>query len=267
MYRIHFSSDGPVARMMRVLAIAYVALLAAIAVVSLALSATGVWPWLQLNVQGWAYGFPAGHAVQIVGAGLGLALLLYLPSALKVAQLDHAHRKFTLRMEDIAKAYQISHQADREGVFTLSSEFDAVRERMAYLRQHPDLARLEPDLLEAAAQMSQVSRDLAETYSDTKVERARAVLRQRQTEVSELQERIDTATAMTEELRRWSTQVAVEESVADQQIEQLCKDLAELLPELNDAPTSVIARTTTKAEGSKVVSIPAMLAGLGDAAE
>ena len=42
-------------------------------------------------------------------------------------------------MEDIARAYHLCHTADRAGVFTLSSEFDSVRERLAYQRDHPDL--------------------------------------------------------------------------------------------------------------------------------
>ncbi|KCV83211.1 hypothetical protein ATO10_00580 [Actibacterium atlanticum] len=267
MFRSLFNTQGGVARTLRLFAIAYIALLCAAAVLSLVLSATGIWPWLTLEIAGWGYTFPAGHVVQIASAGLGVALLLYLPSAIRVSQLEHAHRKFSMRMEDVAHAYQISHRADREGVFNLSSEFDAVRERMTYLRQHPDLSRLEPDVLEAAAQMSHVSRDLATVYSDENVDRAKAVLKQRQTEVSELQERINHAKSLTDELRRWTTQVSVEESVADQQIEQLCKDLADLLPELNDTPASGIARATTKTEGSKVVSIPAVLAGLGNAAE
>jgi len=37
-------------------------------------------------------------------------------------------------------------------------EFDAVRERLAYLRDHPDLSRLEPEVLEVAAHGYSLSR-------------------------------------------------------------------------------------------------------------
>ncbi|MFC2968339.1 hypothetical protein [Acidimangrovimonas pyrenivorans] len=71
-----------------------------------------------------------------------------------------------------ARALARAHGGDREGVFALSSEFDSMRERLTHLRKHPDLSGLEPELLELAAQMSHLSRDLARVYSDEKVARA-----------------------------------------------------------------------------------------------
>ena len=52
---------------------------------------------------------------------------------------------------------------------------------------HPDLGALEPEILELAAQMSRISQDLAETYSDEKVDRARTFLQQRQQEIDTFQ--------------------------------------------------------------------------------
>ena len=51
----------------------------------------------------------------------------------------------------------------------MSSEFDAVRERLAYLHDHHDLDSLEPSVLEVAAQMSHQSRELSDIYSDEKL--------------------------------------------------------------------------------------------------
>jgi len=54
-----------------------------------------------------------------------------------------------------------------------------VKERTAFLRSHLELNHLEPEDLELAAQMSRVSHDLAETYSDDRGDRAQAFLAQR----------------------------------------------------------------------------------------
>ena len=66
-------------------------------------------------------------------------------------------------MRDVAQAYQAAHAADRDGVFNLPSEFDSVRERIEHLQRHPDLGRLEPEILEMAAQIGRKSRKLAES--------------------------------------------------------------------------------------------------------
>jgi len=122
--------------------------------------------------------------------------------------------------------------ADRDGMFQLSSEFDAVRERLAYLREHPDLENLEPQLLEVAAQMSHISRELAEVYATDKVERARAFLKQRQEEVASFNERLARAKEITNELKHWVHEVELEESVAASQLQRLQDELHDILPEL-----------------------------------
>ncbi len=99
-------------------------------------------------------------------------LCFFLPSNARIMRLENSHRRFSIGMRDVAQAYHFAHAADREGIFQMSSEFDAVRECLAYLRDHPDLESLEPALLEAAAQMSHISRELADVYADEKVARA-----------------------------------------------------------------------------------------------
>ncbi|SLN11443.1 hypothetical protein ROG8370_00218 [Roseovarius gaetbuli] len=53
-----------------------------------------------------------------------------LPANYRIMALENSHRRISPGMQDVARA----HAADRTGVFQLSSEFDAERERLAYLR-------------------------------------------------------------------------------------------------------------------------------------
>merc|ERR1712173_435973 len=102
----------------------------------------------------------AGMYAQLALTVLAVGLCFFLPTNRRVMQLETSHRQFNVGMQDVARAYAAVHAADRAETFQMSSEFDSVRERLAYLRDHPDLATLEPAVLEMAAQMSHVARDL-----------------------------------------------------------------------------------------------------------
>lgn len=217
--------------------------LGALAVVALTLA--GLVPPLDLTVH-WA-GQPvpdAGLWLEGAVAALFLLLTAFLPAAGRMLRLERAHRDFTVRMEDVAAAYAAAHRADREGVFTLSAEFDSVRERLDHLRKHPDLGNLEPEILELAAQMSHISRDLARVYSDDKVARARTFLTQRQQEVAQTRDRIRLAQYAASELKRWLQDVEADERLVSAQIERLDQDLREVLPALGyaveDVPANVV---------------------------
>ncbi len=227
------------------------------AVTTTILSAIGILPWLSLQA-GLSNGatIDAGVYVQAGLTALILMLVFYLPSNARMMALENTHRKFTMNMQDVAGAYQVAHAADRSGAFALASEFDAVKERMAFLRDHPDLQGLEPQVLELAAQMSQISQELAETYGDTKVERARTFLRQRQEEVEQFQRRIEEAQIIQHELRQWTRDIEIEESIAKSQLARLRDELFDLLPELSaqlqsstdeSKPASVVAMTPPRA--------------------
>ena len=222
-----------------------------------ALSALGVIPWLSMQAGfGEAGVADAGIYIQIGLTALILMLAFYLPSSARMMALERTHRNFSLNMQDVAGAYQLAHAADRSGAFSLSSEFDAVKERMAFLRDHPDLQGLEPQVLELAAQMSQISQELADTYSDAKVDRARAFLKQRQEEVEQFQQRIEDAQTIQHELRQWTRDIEIEESIAKSQLARLRDELFDLLPELSvqlqsspddQTPASVVAMTPPRA--------------------
>ena len=174
----------------------------------------------------------AGMYMQIGMTVLVCAVALMITTNMRMNELERTHRSFQMSMDDVARACHLCHTADRTGVFTFSSEFDAVRERLAYLRDHPDLVRLEPDVLELAALKSQQSRHLADVCSDEKVERAKQFLTQRQEEAEVQQQRIVVARHAVQEIRTWAHQVNLEESVVASKPEQLDEKLQMALPEL-----------------------------------
>ncbi|NBD28578.1 MAG: DNA repair protein [Alphaproteobacteria bacterium] len=195
--------------------------------------ALGLAPWLSLSLTFGETTIPqAGTYVQIALTGILVSLAFFIPANRRILGLERAHRDFRISMEDVARAYHLCHSADRTGVFTLSSEFDAVRERLSYLRDHPDLDSLEPQVLELAAQMSQQSRELADIYSDEKVARAKTFLRQRQQEAERQQQLIVEALHACRDLRKWTQQIELEESVVASQLAQLEEQLEATLPAL-----------------------------------
>ncbi|MFD0858118.1 DNA repair protein [Roseovarius aquimarinus] len=197
------------------------------------LAALGIWPWLEFSVRlgdrDYAH---AGQVFQIGVTLLAVMLCFFLPSNARIMKLENSHRRFAINMEDVARAYALAHAADRSGAFGIHSEFDAVRARLAHLNEHPDLGTLEPAMLEVAAQMSYLSRELAETYSDEKVARARAFLIQRQQEIEAFEARLEKAKLVCQELKHWAARVDLDESVARSQLGRLKEDLKTVLPEL-----------------------------------
>ena len=211
-------------------------------------AAFGLAPWLNFTAQFGEFFVPnAGVIVQIALAVILTALFFFMPSAGRILSLEKSHRDFKITMEDVARAYHVCHTADRSGVFTMSSEFDAVRERLSYLRDHPELDSLEPQVLELAAQMSQQSRELADVYSDDKVTRAKMFLRQRQEEAERQQQLIVEAHHAIRDIRKWSQQVELEESVVASQLSQLEEQLEATLPSLG---------YTLGKESAEVVPLP-----------
>ncbi|WP_206080282.1 DNA repair protein [Pacificoceanicola onchidii] len=191
-------------------------------------------PWLTLSLTFGEASYPqAGMMVQIGLTALAVLLCFFLPSNARIMALENSHRQFFMNQKDVARAYALAHRKDREETFQMKGEFDSIRERIAFLRDHPDLADLEPSILELASQMSHVSHELAETYSDRNLTRARDFLIARQQEIDLFNQRIDRAKAMAVDIRRWTEQVEMEESIAKAQLERLRDELHGLLPELS----------------------------------
>lgn len=206
------------------------------------MAAFGQWSWVTLSVmyQGAAIE-NAGMFAQIGLTVLAIGLCFFLPSNRRIMRLETSHRQFSIGMKDVAQAYAAVHAADRQQTFQLSSEFDAVRERLAYLRDHPDLSTLEPSLLEVAAQMSHISAELAQVYSDDKIGRARSFLAQRQEEITLFNSRLDQAKAISTEMKQWLHEVELEESVCAAQLDRLRAEMREVLPEVGTQ--SIVRRT------------------------
>jgi hypothetical protein len=195
--------------------------------------AFGIFPWPFLPVLfGDGMTLDIGIWLQLGVTFLMILISLLLPTNGRMLRLERSHRSFAMGVEDVAHAYRLAHAADRAGVFALSGEFEAVRARLEHLRNHPDLTQLEPELLQLAAQMSFITRDIAQTYSDQKVTRARSFLAQRQEEVQASAERIAIARRTVEGLRRWLTDIEADERQVEQQIKRLEGDLREILPQL-----------------------------------
>lgn len=202
------------------------------------LCALDVLPWLEVEARIGGALIPGfGPALQVLFTLFCVALLAALPASARVLRLEHSHRDFNVTMTDIARAYEVTHRADREGVFTLRDDFSAVKERLAYLRDHPRLAHLEPEVMEMAAQMSYLSRELAEVYSDEAVARARAFLQERETEIARQREEIDAALVVAEELKNWSQGLDSQEVQAKHLIDRVGRDLEGVLPQLGYALT------------------------------
>lgn len=222
-----------IARALRGASILVLAIMAIAAVIYTLACAFGVASWLTLSLTFGDMILPTfGTYLQIAVTVLLVAMAMMIPTNMRLNTLERSHRSFQLGMNDVARAYHICHTADRSGVFTFSSKFDAVRERLASLRDHPDLARLEPEVLEVAAQMPQQSRHLADVYSDEKVARAKKFLEQRQQEAEDQEQKFVEALHATHELGKWAQQVDLEESVVASQLEQLDEKLQNALPGL-----------------------------------
>ena len=222
-----------VARLCHALSLFLVAVVAMALALYTIMCAFGQSPWFTLPVTfGETTFVDAGMYIQIMLTVLVGSMAFYLPTNARIMALENSHRKFEMSMHDVARAYHEVHTADRAGLFTLSSEFDAVRERLAYLRDHPDMEQLEPSVMEVAAQMSQQARHLADVYSDEKVARAKAFLTQRQQEAEIQQERIIEALHACTEIRKWAQQVELEESIVASQLAQLDEKLQQALPAL-----------------------------------
>lgn len=207
--------------------------LAAAACIATLLSLVGVMPWMSLNlVTDSGDSIHVGVWVQSLGTAVLLGLCAFLPGVHHIQRLERSHRDFKLSMDDVAKAYQISHAADRNGAFALSTEFEDMRDRLDNMRRHPDLGHLEPEILELAAQMSHMTRDLALVYSETKVTRAKEFLRHRQQELDTFNENLSLALTVTQDLQRWQKDVEASELEANRQMDRLEKDLKEILPQL-----------------------------------
>jgi hypothetical protein len=207
---------------------------ATIGLVAASLAASlGALPWPELSLRWGAQYIPdAGMYAQIGLTALMVMICFFLPANTRMSRLERSHRSFQISMEDVRHAYEVVHNADRRSVFSLSSDYETMRKRMEYLRQHPDLSHLEPELLEIAAQMSMQSRDLARIYAVERVDRAKTFLKQRQEEVTQIEERLKLARTTCDELKRWLADIESGERENTKGLRALENDLRAILPTL-----------------------------------
>ena len=208
--------------------------IAALAILCATIAAAfGALPLIQINMRWDGLTIPnAGMYLQIGLTVLAVGLCFFLPSNRRMIQLENSHREFSIGMDDVSRAYGAVHAADRGDTFRISSEFGSVRERLADLRDHPDLSPLEPAILEVAAQMSHILKELAEVYSDDRISRARGFLEQRQFELQQFNSRLDQAKGVSTDMKHWRHEIELEELVAAAQLDRLRDELKDVLPEL-----------------------------------
>lgn len=222
-----------VSRVLHAISLYLVGAAALVALAVTTLAAFGVIPWLQISAQFGETVLPqAGMTLQIALTVLLVVMAAYLPANTRILDLENSHRNFRISMDDVARAYYRAHAADRTGLFTMSREFDAVRERLEHLRDHPDLEEMQAGAMTIAAQMSQQARHLADGYNDEKVARAKEFLARRQEQAALQQERIVEALQVCRQIRRWVDEIEVEEAIVASQLQQLDEQLQTVLPTL-----------------------------------
>lgn len=217
---------APVAHFLQLLAAGVLALAAIAALILTGLSAAGVQPWLNVTAAFGETALPwAGPALQIGVTVLLVAVASFLPSSLRVARLEHSHRRFEIDMDDITKAYRAAHMADRAETFEMRREFDAVRERYKFLKEKTNLSEIDDQLLIIGAQMSEQSRDLAERFSDRRVARVKEGLERRREDVDALEARLDEIKAKAVKLARMRDDVEIDDDQLDVRIDALRAEL------------------------------------------
>lgn len=207
--------------------------LTVVLVVTTFAASIGALHWPELSVRWGTQNVPAaGMYGQLLLTALMVTLCVFLFANTQFERQDRSRRVFQIPMEDVRRAYEAALSADRHSVFGLSSEFEDMRKRMDYLRKHPDMSHLEPELLEIAAQMSHQSRELARIYSVEKVDRAKTFLKQRQEEVDQIQDRLALARTTCDALRRSISDIEAGKSRNTTGLSALKNDLRAILPAL-----------------------------------
>ena len=152
-------------------------------------------------------------------------LLTFVPSAKRLLQLELSHRSFRTGMEDVRQAFYIAFSADRNGMFRLNEQFDAVSERIRFLTRYPELQGKEPEILALAAQMSFEARELACRYSTENVTRANAIIAERLAEIEKVETTLSAIERTKAEAKRIIERLAAMQGTAAGQFET---DLCEL---------------------------------------
>jgi FtsZ-binding cell division protein ZapB len=155
-----------------------------------------------------------------------------------------------MNMQDVQQAYYNAFAADRTRMFSLASEFDAIRARFEYLKSLPDFARVKPEILTIAAQMGYLSRDLAAATSEVQIEQATTFLLQRQQEIETWKTRIDNLRQLEGQIRGAANELTMEEaSLASQgqrYVDEIQRLLAQMGYEIVPATSNVVSITPQK---------------------
>lgn len=237
---------SPVMNIVQIFAFVVLGIAALTLLVVTSLSAAGVLPWIGVTATFGETAIPwAGPAVQIAFTALLVIMATYIPASYRVARLEHTHRRFEIDMDDVTRAYRAAHYADRAETFEVRREFDAVRERYKFLKDQPSLAGISDDLLTIGAQMSEQTKELAETYSDRNLARVRENLLQRREDANALEAKLDQIKADTAELELLRKGLGVSDDELAARVASLQGALIEIeMPDAaNDDPNDVYLKS------------------------
>lgn len=165
----------------------------------------------------------------IVPGLLAAAMLTFIPSGKRLMKLELSHRSFQTGMEDVRQAFYIAFTADRNGMFRLTEQFDAVSERIRFLKNHEELQNKEPEILTLAAQMSFEARELAARFSTENVTRANGIIAERLAEVEAVEALITTIEQTKANAKRTLARLATIKGTAALQLETDMSELETLL--------------------------------------
>jgi ribosome-associated toxin RatA of RatAB toxin-antitoxin module len=136
--------------------------------------------------------------------------MLLLMTALIVLALAYSYRSaltievtrtnFQINMEDVMHAFARIFEADRNGMFHLPQQFDAINERLSWVRQQPEFQESEHAVLLLAAEMSVASQNLDHAYGEEVIESAQTLLAQRETQLNQLEVQLREVRAIAAEI-------------------------------------------------------------------
>lgn len=156
-------------------------------------------------------------------------MLTFIPSAKRLMKLELSHRSFRTGMEDVRQAFYIAFSADRSGMFRLTEQFDAVSERIRFLKNHDELINKEPEILTLAAQMSFEAKELAARYSTENVARAHNIIAERLHEVEAVETLITNIERTRTDAKRTLERLATIKNTAGERLEVTMQELETLL--------------------------------------
>lgn len=147
----------------------------------------GFMPWLYVPLQFGQEGavVDRGTIIQLLLVLVMFSLCYNIPSSARIMRMEVIKHKEHLGLQDIMTATAHLFEEDRNGAFSVTTQFDNITRRIEMLQRHETLDKLSDKHQATAAMISYQVRKFAKKFSKKKVDRANTALqliRQRLTE-------------------------------------------------------------------------------------